>query len=234
MPSAEDLPFAPMTDPAIDPETDQEPENATENRRPLKTRSQAWVQALAQRVAEKGFTPNQISLAGVGFAILGFVLLYGVGRYPLGWIFLIPAAVCIQARLLCNLLDGMVAVEGGKKEKGGELFNEVPDRVEDTLFFLGAGYACLSVGLGWLCAVLAVFTAYVRALGASLGQPQDFGGPCAKPHRMFLLTVGLICDLFFKFFLPAWNILAWFLWLIALGTAITAALRLRRIYIKMP
>ncbi len=223
-----------MTDPAIDPETDQEPENVTENRRPLKTRSQAWVKALTEKVVEKGFTPNQISLAGVGFALVGFALLYGAGRYPIGWIFLIPAAACIQARLLCNMLDGMVAVEGGKKEKGGELFNEVPDRVEDTLFFLGAGYACASVGLGWLCAVLAVFTAYVRALGASFGQPQDFGGPCAKPHRMFLLTVGLICDLFFKFFLPQWNVLEWFLWLIAAGTAITAALRLRRIYAKMP
>src|SRR5215204_4488099 len=142
-------------------------EPAAENRRPLKTRSAEWAQALAATIAGRGFTPNQISLAGIGFAIVGFTLLYGAGHWPGGWIFLIPAAICVQARLLCNMLDGMVAVEGGKKEKGGDLFNEVPDRVEDTLFFVGAGFACGNLHLGWGCAVLAMFTAYIRALGAS-------------------------------------------------------------------
>jgi phosphatidylglycerophosphate synthase len=206
----------------------------TENRRPLKTRSAAWAQSLASATAKRGFTPNQISLAGIGFALIGFALLYGAGRWPAGWIFLIPAAVCVQLRLLCNMLDGLVAVEGGKKEKGGDLFNEVPDRVEDTLFLVGAGYAARHVDLGWLCAVLAIFTAYVRALGASFGQAQDFGGPCAKPQRMFLLTVALLIAPFFEFFYVPVNLIAWTLGAIAVGTAITAALRLRRVYAKMP
>ena len=209
-------------------------DTAVENRRPLKTRSLAWVQSLAGTLAARGLTPNQISLAGVGFALIGFAMLYGAGRYPIGWIFLIPAAVCVQLRLLCNLMDGLVAVEGGKKERGGELFNEVPDRVEDALFLVGAGYAARLVELGWLCAVLAVLTAYVRAIGASLGQAQDFGGPCAKPQRMFLLTVGLIIAPFFEFNNSAFNVLGWTLGAIAVGSAITAALRLHRIYAKMP
>jgi len=32
----------------------------------------------------------------------------------------------------------------------------------------------------------------MRALGGSLGLPQDFGGPMAKPHRMFTLTVAAL------------------------------------------
>jgi phosphatidylglycerophosphate synthase len=206
----------------------------TENRRPLKTRSRAWAQSLAQTIAAKGYTPNQISLAGVGFALLGFAFLYGAGRWPAGWIFLIPAAVCVQARLLCNMMDGLVAVEGGRREKGGELFNEVPDRIEDTIFFVGAGCAASQVGLGWLCAVLAIFTAYLRALGASFGQAQDFGGPCAKPQRMFLLTVALVVEPFLRFSLAGFDSIQWMLVAIAVGTAVTAALRLRRIYAQMP
>jgi len=205
-----------------------------ENRRPLKSRSLAWVRSLAVTLAGRGFTPNQISLAGIGFALIGFAMLYGAGRWPAGWIFLIPAAVCVQLRLLCNLLDGLVAVECGKKEKGGDLFNEVPDRVEDTLFLVGAGYAAGHLQLGWLCAVLAVFTAYVRAIGASFGQGQDFGGPCAKQQRMFLLTVGLVVAPFLEFSSIGFNVIGWTLGAIAVGTAITAALRLRRIYMKMP
>jgi hypothetical protein len=40
--------------------------------------------------------------------------------------------------------------------------------------------------------VLAVGTAYLRALGARRCQPQDFSGPLAKPQRMFLLTLGCL------------------------------------------
>src|SRR5439155_1544730 len=82
----------------------------------------------------------------------------------------------IQLRLLCNLLDGMVAIEGGLQSKSGDVFNEVPDRVSDALILLGAGYATApALGLAWAgalgsaAALLAVLTAYVRALGATVG-----------------------------------------------------------------
>jgi hypothetical protein len=42
--------------------------------------------------------------------------------------------------------------------------------------------------LGWAAALVAVFVAYVRALGASVGAGQLFLGPMAKPHRMALMT----------------------------------------------
>jgi len=41
---------------------------------------------------------------------------------------------------VCNLLDGMVAIEGGLKTPAGELFNDVPDRISDPLILVGAGY----------------------------------------------------------------------------------------------
>ena len=135
---------------------------------------------------------------------------------------------------MCNLLDGLVAVEGGQKSKGGDLFNEIPDRIEDSLFLAGTGLACGHIALGLLAAVLAVFTAYVRAFGASLGQGQDFSGPLAKPQRMFLLTLGLVTAAAFDFLRIPVNALWWTLWLLAAGTALTAALRIRRLYAKSP
>ena len=150
------------------------------------------------------------------------------------WSWLLWAAVCVQGRLMCNLLDGIVAIEGGRKAKGGDIFNEVPDRIEDTLFFVGAGYASGHLELGWACAVLAVFTAYLRAFGASLGQGQDFGGPCAKQQRMAILSAGLVGGALGALFHLSWNFLAAALWLVAVGTVITAALRLVRMYRKAP
>lgn len=199
----------------------------------MKSRSLGWVRQLTHVLVKAGIRPNTISLVGIGFAALAFAALYSIGRMNLPtWPMLVLAAICVQARLMCNMMDGLVAIEGGLKSKGGDLFNEIPDRIEDALFLTGAGYACGQVTLGLICALLAVFTAYLRAFGASLGHGQDFGGPCAKPHRMFFLTVGLLLQTLAIFFHRPWNVLAWSLWLIVALTAITAVLRALRMYQK--
>ncbi len=106
------------------------------------------------------------------------------------------AAASIQLRLLCNMLDGLLAVEGGFRGTLGELFNEIPDRIADALLLIGAGYSIratpLGPVLGWSAALLAVLTAYVRLFGGSLGLMQSFAGPMAKQHRMFVLTIGCL------------------------------------------
>lgn len=144
------------------------------------------------------------------------------------WLILFVGASCVQLRLLCNMLDGLVAIEGGLKSKAGDLFNELPDRLEDTFLLVGAGYAAGAAELGWLCAALALHTAYIRALGASLGQPQDFCGPGAKPHRMFLLTVGCLAGI------VHFAALYWALWVIAFVTAVTVVRRTVRLYQRLP
>jgi phosphatidylglycerophosphate synthase len=90
----------------------------------------------------------------------------------------------------------MVAVEGGFKTKSGEIFNELPDRFSDAFVFLGAGYSNpgnhLMEGMGWGAALLAVVTAYVRALGGAAGAKQPFCGPMAKQQRMAILTAACL------------------------------------------
>jgi phosphatidylglycerophosphate synthase len=164
-------------------------------RRVLATRKTGWAKALARRLAANGVRPNAVSIVAVGFALASGTAFYLSSRLALDGraALLLTAAACIQLRLLCNLLDGMLAVEEGLKSATGEIFNELPDRVADVLILVGAGYAgqqlAHSATLGWAAAVVAVFTAYVRVLGGSLGLTQHFVGPMAKQHRMFTLTV---------------------------------------------
>ncbi len=69
----------------------------------------------------------------------------------------------------------MVAVEGGRRTPTGDLFNEVPDRVADTLVLVGAGWGLAQAGLpwaeplGWAAALAAMATAYIRALADGHG-----------------------------------------------------------------
>jgi phosphatidylglycerophosphate synthase len=100
------------------------------------------------------------------------------------------AALGAQLRLTANMLDGMVALASGRASKTGELYNEVPDRVSDAAVFIGAGFAWGgNVTLGYVATMLAIFTAYIRAAGKIAGAPNEFCGPMAKQHRMFVITV---------------------------------------------
>lgn len=164
-------------------------------RRVLATRNRSWARALAGWLAARGVRPNTVSVWSMVFASLAasaFVLAPS-GSLHTQALWLVAAAACIQLRLLCNMLDGMLAVEGGLKSNTGDIFNELPDRFADVVILVGAGYAVpdLTIGpvLGWLAAVLAVLTAYVRVFSGSVGLPQHFLGPMAKQHRMFALTV---------------------------------------------
>lgn len=163
-------------------------------RRPIRARETRGAKALALGLIRAGVRPNQISVLSVLFAALagGCLALSAYGGETRRIALLLAAALLIQFRLLANLLDGMVAIEGGLGTRSGEVSNEFPDRLSDVLILVGAGHSATSLPfgpeLGWAAAVLAVLTAYVRALGASLGTAHYFFGPMAKPHRMAATT----------------------------------------------
>jgi phosphatidylglycerophosphate synthase len=204
---------------------------ATENRRPLGSRKSAWAGALAVKAVQRGITPNQISQMSIGFAAFGSVCfaLAPLGPGILQMLVLILAAAACQARLVCNLIDGMVAVEGGQGEKDGPFWNEAPDRVSDLLLLGGAGIAAGNPALGFLAAALAISTAYIRELGRAEGFAPDFSGPMAKPQRMAALTIGTVIAAFYA---PDWT-LAVTLWVIVAGSAITAILRSWRLIVAL-
>jgi len=137
------------------------------------------------------------------------------------------AALCILLRLLANLMDGMVAIEGGMGSPAGEIYNDLPDRISDALILCAAGYSLPwpSYGreLGWTAALLAVMTAYIRILGGACGLTQDFGGPMGKPQRMAVLIGACFLALLDV------RAIALGLGIVIAGTLLTAALRLRRI-----
>jgi phosphatidylglycerophosphate synthase len=194
------------------------------DRRPLASRDTAWARRIASALARSSITPNQISVLSIAFAALGAAAL--VDARPLA---LLAAAISVQLRLLCNLIDGMVAIEGGKQSPAGALYNEFPDRIADSLLLVALGYACGVPWLGWLAALLAALTAYVRATGGALGLAQDFRGPMAKPHRMAVLTVACLGGAAEA----AWSHTRWMLLaaatVVALGSALTCVTRTRAI-----
>lgn len=211
-----------MTNPTYDP-TD---------RRPIQSRNTHWAETVTRFLVTRGVSPNAISLFGMfaavaaGAAFLSTSFATGSTQRVLWFC----GGLLCQVRLLCNLFDGMVAIERNIASPIGELYNEVPDRVSDSAVFLGLGYAVGGgVALGWLAALISVFVAYVRAMAKSLGAPNDFCGPMAKPQRMAIATAVAV---YLAFSPDAWR-MAWgeakvVLVLVVFGGIVTAVRRLVR------
>ena len=207
-----------------------------ERRRPIRARNTQWAQISARALTRLGLRPNQISVLSVVFAACGAGLLIDSGQAGgIAWraAALLLAGGCVQLRLLCNLLDGLVAVEGGLRTKTGELYNELPDRISDALLLASAGYATDWTGwehdLGWAAATVAVIVAYTRALGGQMGTTQQFCGPMAKQQRMFVLTLACIVTSVELLSGGKTRAMTVALGLVVLGSIFTAARRTARI-----
>lgn len=199
------------------------------NRRPLASRQTGWAHAITRWLASTDVTPNQISMGCMVAAAVAAVCFWcsyateGVTRV----IVLLLAVLFCQLRLLCNLFDGMVAVEAGKHSADGAAWNEFPDRIADILILVGCGFAVGNPALGWAGATFAVLTAYVRELGVANQYPADFSGPMAKQHRMFVVSLGGLLAIVDPFFGNNVSVLEIALWLVVVGSSLTG---LRRIY----
>jgi phosphatidylglycerophosphate synthase len=204
-------------------------------RRPLATRERASAKALARTLDRAGIAPNAISIASLVFALAAGCSIFWSSQTTgaVRVVALLAGAALIQLRLLCNMLDGMVAVEGGRRTPLGEMFNDMPDRFADLAILLGTGYSLAAfswgIQLGWLAGTLALLTAYVRLLGVSVGARQYFVGPMAKPHRMAVLTAACVLSTLEPLLNWHGQILAFVLAVVAAGSLVTIVYRTRLI-----
>ncbi|MDH7795609.1 MULTISPECIES: CDP-alcohol phosphatidyltransferase family protein [unclassified Beijerinckia] len=201
------------------------------NRRPLSSRDTGWAHAIARFLTKTGISPNQISMASMAMAALAGIAFWraGVADSDPRVVLLIVAVLFCQLRLLCNLFDGMVAIEGGKRSTDGAFWNEFPDRVADLLIFVGVGYGIGEPALGWAAASFAILTAYTRELGRASGLPPDFSGPMAKQHRMATISAAALLSLFEPFWGGHNQVLTVALWIIVIGAIVTTLRRAIRI-----
>lgn len=217
------------------------------DRRPLTSRNTAWARILSSALANRGVAPNTVSALSMVFAALalGCGAAIGAGSSSVHGpdsigdaLWLMGLALFCQLRLLCNLLDGMIAIEAGRSTPDGGVWNELPDRIADILILVGVGLAIDQASLGWAAGAVAVLTAYVRELGKGLDGVVDFSGPLAKPQRMAVVTAACVLAAFIVLasvvgdavsVSAAATLLEVALWGVVVGSALTALRRAVRL-----
>ncbi len=171
---------------------------APAHRRPIWARQTAWAAHLAQGLIKLGLRPNQVSVMSLVFSLGAAGSLMALPQVGSSWRVWLPlvAILCIALRGLCNLLDGMMAVEGGFRTRSGDVFNELPDRFSDAVTLLGlgfsGGFSGIGPTLGWAAALLAAIVAFTRVLGVQAGASAYYCGPMAKTARMVVVVVACV------------------------------------------
>lgn len=212
---------------------------AAGDRRPLKVRQAGFWIPLAFRLNRMGVTPNAVSLFGLLVGLLSGTILAATRWIEPGLVqrvLWLLAILAIMLRGMCNILDGILAVETDQRSPTGTLWNEVPDRISDIATLLGAGYALGGEPLfGWTAAIVAVLIAYVRAQGRVAGAPMDFAGPMAKPMRMLFVSLAslwmaIMPEAWWPRFGPAgaWSVMTLALMAVIAGGIVTILRRLNR------
>ncbi|MEY2495220.1 MAG: hypothetical protein QOJ45_1712 [Verrucomicrobiota bacterium] len=132
--------------------------------------------------------PDAISYLSIVAAAIAAILFWKSGRHP--GLLLVAPLFC-YLRLWFNMLDGMVALAGGKASWRGEILNDLPDRVSDVVIFAGAAHSgWMNPVIGYWAAIFALLTAYVGMFGQAVGVHREFSGVMSKPWRMVVLHLG--------------------------------------------
>ena len=161
----------------------------------------------------KGFTPNQLTLAGLALNFFaGWI--YSTGHFFWGGVFLLIAA-------LGDLLDGPLARLTGKTTKFGAFLDSTVDRYSD--FFLFGGVAVYYAKIGQTGALLLLLgiimgsfvTSYSKARAENLIESCGVG-IFERAERVIALAVGTILT----------PLMPFVLWILFLGTNATAIHRI--------
>ena len=172
---------------------------------------------VGQQLRRTGISADHLTLIGVAMAV-GASVAIGMGALRLGLLLLVLTA-------LPDVLDGAVAKASGTASPRGAFFDSVADRFTDALLFMGVAWHLTNTNPGRIVLLpmaimgLSMLISYERAKAESLGYDAK-GGLMERAERIIVLALGL---LFSQFLIPV-------LWVMLIGTAITAVTRFAKVW----
>lgn len=184
----------------------------------LKPRFRASLRGVERAVIRHGVRADQVTAAGLacGAGAATAVLLSATSQL---WLLWVPALVL--ARLVCNALDGMIAVDTDRARPIGQVANEFADRIADVCILIAVSWRAGSLLLGICALALVLLASYLGTVAQAAGGSRQYVGVMGKADRMILLALAAPVAAFG----PAGAVLAAVLGVIATGSAVTIAQR---------
>ncbi len=156
----------------------------------VKPRFQALLRPLTGRLADRGVTANQVTLAAIILSlVLGSAIWLSQGnRLVLGLV-----GPVLFVRMALNAVDGMLAREHDQTSRQGLILNEAGDIISDSAIILPLVAALAPYGASAAPIILFAFTAvlgeFVGVLGPQVGSVRRYDGPMGKSDRALFVGV---------------------------------------------
>ena len=163
-----------------------------------------------------GISPNAVTVTGLFLNALVALVLAG-GYYTTG-------GICVWLAGSFDMLDGAIARAGNKVTRFGSFLDSTFDRYSEAVLLLGLLWHFLQTGndtaamLTYITFVGSIMISYTRARSEALGVRNETG-LFARTERVVILGALLIIRQ---------PVLA--LWILAIGTNLTAAQRVYHVY----
>lgn len=157
----------------------------------LKPRFQALLRPLCNKLAQKGVSANQVTLAAVVLSFAGGLLIV-LFPTPSWHFFLIPLVLFL--RMALNAIDGMLAREHGMQSPLGAVLNEMGDVIADSALYLPLALVPgFEASLVVIVVLTGVISEMVGVVSIQIGGSRRYDGPMGKSDRAFLF--GLLASL---------------------------------------
>ena len=149
----------------------------------LKPKFQALLRPIVQRLAVRGISANQVTVAAcILSAITG--LLIAIGLYYGVLLVLVLLPIFLFVRMAMNAIDGMLAREHAQQSPLGGYLNELTDVLSDAALYLPLMLLPnSSIFLVWLLVLQAALTEFAGVLGQVHGNGRRYDGPMGKSDR---------------------------------------------------
>jgi archaetidylinositol phosphate synthase len=164
-----------------------------------------------------GFSPNQVSILGIAFALLSAITYW---QWELNPLLLIVAPLLMLVSGLFDALDGALARIYGEATSFGGFLDSLLDRYADAVIICGiilGGLTNIKWGLAALIGSLLV--SYARARAEAAGAKMESVGLAERAERLILLALASFLTLFWS------EALCWGVLLLAILTNLTVIQR---------
>ncbi|TDU02770.1 CDP-diacylglycerol inositol 3-phosphatidyltransferase [Streptomyces sp. 846.5] len=174
-----------------------------------------------------GVSPDMVTLVGTAGVVAGALVFFPQGSFFWG-------TVVITAFVFSDLVDGTMARQSGTSSVWGAFLDSTLDRVADSavfggiaMWYAGSGDNLVLCAVALFCLASGQVVSYTKARAESLGLKCDVSGLVERAERLVVTLVAAGLAGLHGFGVPYIDwLLPIALWLIAVGSLITALQRI--------
>ncbi|NPE29167.1 CDP-alcohol phosphatidyltransferase family protein [Methanococcoides sp. SA1] len=186
---------------------------------------------IARSVANKGISPNALSVGSLVCAALAGISFYFSVDNPLSALI---AIFFVALNSFLDALDGAVARYLRTDSKKGDFLDHVIDRYSDVFIICGMFFGGhVQWQIGTVAIVCVLLTSYLGTQAQALGIGRFYGGIMGRADRLVLILIASLAYYIHSEAIFGYTTIGWCLIVIAIGSHITAIQRMGSIWKRL-